>query len=180
MTDWNEYMAWHTVRLQLKKYKLRRKTTRKMFSLSGKVGGPSPILAHRSQKVGGPRHGHGVLVNVYNLLHDVKIINDVRRLIKDIIQPETRVFNARAQRSWRRRLWHRPRTPSPSSPSSWRHLRLDTIRARITKFGSAVELDERCSRTKFDVTGYFRSPASGHFVNYFSNFSVQYLRNGST
>ena len=77
------------------------------------------------------------------------------------------VFNARAQRSWRRRSWHRPRTPSPSSPSSWRHLRLDTIRARITKFGPEVELDERCSHTKFDVTGYFRSPASGHLINIF-------------
>ena len=40
-----------------------------------------------------------------------------------------------------------------------------------------VKLDERCYDTKFDVSGYFRSPASGHFVNYFSNFSVQYLRN---
>ena len=89
------------------------------------------------------------------------------------------VFNARAQRSWRRRSWHRPRTPSPSSSpsSSWRHLRLDTIRARITKFGPEVELDEICSHTKFDVTGYFRSPASGHLESHFSNFSVQYLRN---
>ena len=49
--------------------------------------------------------------------------------------------------------------------------RLDTIRARITKFGSEVELDERCSQTKVDVTSYFRSPASRHFVSYFSNFS---------
>ena len=88
------------------------------------------------------------------------------------------IFNARAQRSWRRRLWHRPRTPSSSSSPSWRLQRWDTIRVRITKFGAEVMLDERCSRTKFDVTGYFRSPASGHFVNHFSNFSVQYLRNG--
>ena len=87
------------------------------------------------------------------------------------------LFNARAQRSWRRRLWHRPRTPS--SPS-WRRERLDTIRARITKFGPEVEHDERCSHTKFDVTGYFLSPASRHFVKYFSYFSVQYLRNGTT
>ena len=86
------------------------------------------------------------------------------------------IFNARAQRSWRRRLWHRPRTPS-SSPS-WRPLRLDTIWARITKFGSEGELDERCSHAKFDVTGYFRSPASGHLINIFSIFSSQYLRNG--
>ena len=86
-------------------------------------------------------------------------------------------INARAQLSWRRRLWHRPRTPSSPSPSpSCRLQRWDTIRARITKFGPEVELDERCSDTKFDVTGYFRSPASGHFVNYFfSNFSVNYL-----
>ena len=79
---------------------------------------------------------------------------------------------------------------------------MDTIRARITKFGPEVELDERYSHAKFDVigskfgpevqlyeryshikfdvTGYFRSPASRHFVNYFSNFSVQYLGNDST
>ena len=44
------------------------------------------------------------------------------------------VLNARAQRSWRRRLWHRPRTPSsspsPSSPSpspSQRRVSLGTI-----------------------------------------------------
>ena len=86
-------------------------------------------------------------------------------------------LNARAQRSWRRRLWYRPRTPS-SSPS-WRLQRWDTIRARITKFGPEVELDERCSHTKLDVIGYFRSPASRRCVNYFSNLSVQ-LRNGST
>ena len=90
------------------------------------------------------------------------------------------VFNARTQRSWRRRSWHRPRAPSSPSPSSRRRERLDTIRARITKFGPDVELDERSSHAKFDVSGYFRSPASGHFVNYFSIFSVQYLRNGST
>ena len=80
------------------------------------------------------------------------------------------IFNARAQRSWRRRLWHRPRTPS-SSPSSWRLQqvqRWDTIKVRITKFGSEVELDEICFHTKFDVTGYFCSPAIGHYVNYFS------------
>ena len=57
-----------------------------------------------------------------------------------------------------------------------RRERLDTIRARITKFGPEVVLEERCSHTKFDVTVYFRSPGSGHFVNYLSNFSVQYLR----
>ena len=78
------------------------------------------------------------------------------------------LFNARAQRSWRRRLWHRPRTPS--STPSWRLQRWDTIRARITKFGPEVELDERCSHTKFDVTGYFRSLYSGHFVHYFLIF----------
>ena len=57
----------------------------------------------------------------------------------------SKIFNARAQRSWRRRSWHRPRTPSssPSSPSpSRRRERLDTIRARITKFGPEVEIDE--------------------------------------
>ena len=73
------------------------------------------------------------------------------------------LFNARAQWSWRRRLWDRPRTPS----SSWRRVRLHTIRARITEFGPEVELEERCSGTKFDVTGYFRSPTSRHFVNLF-------------
>ena len=26
---------------------------------------------------------------------------------------------------------------------------------------------KKCPLTKFDVTGYFLSPASGHFVNYF-------------
>ena len=88
-------------------------------------------------------------------------------------------FGLPIQRSWRRRLWDRPHTSS-SSPSSWRNLRLDTIRARITKFRKEVELDERCPHTKFYVTGYFYSPASRHFVNYFSKFSVQYLRNGST
>ena len=75
------------------------------------------------------------------------------------------IFNARSQRSWRRHLWDRPRTRS--SPSSWRLQRWDTIRARITKFGPKVELDERCSHTTFDLSGYFRSPASGHFVSYF-------------
>ena len=78
------------------------------------------------------------------------------------------VVNARAQRSWQRRLWHRPRTPSPSS---WRLQHGDTIRARITIFGPEVKLDERSPDTKFDVTGYFRSLASGRFVNYFSNGS---------
>ena len=38
----------------------------------------------------------------------------------------------------------------------------------------------RCSHAKFDVTGYFRSPASGHLINIFSIFSAQYLRNHST
>ena len=90
------------------------------------------------------------------------------------------LFNARAQRSWRRRLWHRPRTPSLLPSSSWRLQRWETKRARITKFGSEVKFDERCSHTKFDVTGYFRSPASGRFVNYFSNFTVHYLLNGWT
>ena len=80
----------------------------------------------------------------------------------------TRIFfNARVQRSWRRRLWDSPRTPSPSS---WRHLRLDIIRATITEFGSEVQLNERCLDTIFDVTGYFRSPASGHLINMFFNF----------
>ena len=76
------------------------------------------------------------------------------------------VFNSRAQRSWRRRLWERPRTPSPS----WHREGLKTVWATITKFGSDVELDERWSHTKFDVTGYFCSPASSHFVNYFFKF----------
>ena len=42
------------------------------------------------------------------------------------------------------------------------------VRVRITTFGSEVGLYERCSDTKLDVTGYFCSPASRHFINYFS------------
>ena len=100
--------------------------------------------------------------------------------VGEVLYPWGHIFNARAQRSCQRRLWDRPRTPSSSPLSSWRLQRWDTIRARITKFGTEVELDERYSHTKFDVTGYFRSPASGHFVTYLSNFTVQYLRNGWT
>ena len=113
---------------------------------------PTPISSTRSQ-------------NIMVVAHSVRLNN---------------VFNARAQRSWRRRLWHRPRTPSSSSsppssspsssPSSRRRERLDTIRARITKLGLVVELDEWCSHTKFDVTGYFSSPASGHFCKLFFKF----------
>lgn len=40
------------------------------------------------------------------------------------------------------------------------------------------ELEERCSSTKSDVTGYLRSHASHHFAKSFLIFSAQYLRNG--
>ena len=57
---------------------------------------------------------------------------------------------------------------------------MKTIRRRIFKLGTLVVLDAVYHPTGNDSITFFRSRVSRHFVRFFTNFSIQYLKIGST